>query len=48
MTRPFNTTAHTIILTQWEDYSREKGLTIYEFYVKTLVKWSGKEDNYNV
>ena len=27
---------------------KRKGLTIYEFYVKTLVKWSGKEDNYNV
>ena len=48
MTRAFNITAHTLILTQWEDYSREKGLTIYEFYVKTLVKWSGKEDNYYV
>ena len=34
MTRAFNTTAHTSILTQWEDYSREKGLTIYEFCVK--------------
>ena len=48
MTRAFNTTAHTSILTQWEDYSREKGLTIYEFCVKQLVKWSGKEDNYTV
>ena len=34
MTRAFNTTAHTSILTQREDYSREKGLTIYEFCVK--------------
>lgn len=34
MTRAFNTTAHTSILTQREDYSREKGLTIYEICVK--------------